>query len=287
MSATRPGGRRRTGLSSYAYRWSCAAAGEGALLDPGSFLARAARFGLEGVQLCDNLPWQELPAAALRDLRAAAADRGLFIETGARSTDPGRLTAALEASARLGSPLLRVVTEIDRSRPAAGIAAQLERISAELRAVLGRARDAGIRIALENHATLSSPDLLRILTAVDDELLGVCLDTMNSVLHLERPLETARALAPYIFSVHLKDFRVEKHPEELRVCGVPLGQGLVDVPAVLALLDEQERKGVREAALHLELYVGRRGSAQATLDYEDACVAESAEFLRGLLAGGS
>jgi sugar phosphate isomerase/epimerase len=277
---------RRTGLSSYAYRWSSGFGGDPgeALLDAGALIARAASFELQGVQICDNLPYQKLSAAALQDLRASAADLDIFIETGARGTDPGYLAAMLEASKRLGSRLLRIVAEIDRKRSQAGIEVQLQQICADIRAVLDRARDAGIKIALENHASLSSSDLLYIIESVGDESVGVCLDTMNSVLLLERPLETARALAPHTLSVHFKDFIIAKHPEEFRVSGVPLGRGLVDVPAMLAVLDEHGGERTREAALHLELYIGRREAAEATLAYEDACVAESAEFLRGILA---
>jgi len=143
--------------------------------------------------------------------------------------------------------------------------------------VLAVAHQENVRIALENHATLSSPDLLHILEAIGDDSVGICLDTMNSVMLLEHPLDTVRALAPHALCVHFKDFRIEKRAEDFRIIGVPLGEGLLDVVTVLRTVEEHH---LEQQSLHLELYVGRKETCEATRIYEDECVRRSAAYLK-------
>jgi sugar phosphate isomerase/epimerase len=270
---------RRIGLSSYAYRWSggsdCASCQ--AHMDARGLIATAAELELQGVQICDNMPYQELSRGALKEIRREADDLGIFIETGARGTDPERLTNTILASSQLGSRLLRVVAEIDRNASGKEIAEQLDRCSEDIGSVLAVAHQENVRIALENHATLSSPDLLHILETIGDDSVGICLDTMNSVMLLEHPLDTVRALAPHALCVHFKDFRIEKRAEDFRIVGVPLGEGLLDVVAVLRTVEEHH---LEQQSLHLELYVGRKETCEATRIYEDECVRRSAAYLK-------
>lgn len=45
----------------------------------------------------------------------------------------------------------------------------------------------------------------------------------------EEPVETVRKLAPYAYSTHFKDHIVTRNGEDRVVCGVPVGEGSIDI----------------------------------------------------------
>ena len=105
------------------------------------------------------------------------------------------------------------------------------------------------------------------------------MDTMNSILLLEPPLTTTQTLTPYAFTVHLKDFMIERYPEYFRIVGVALGEGIVDFPRVIQQLKESKLA----PTVHLELYLDRREDEEATRKWEDECVAKSVRSARNTL----
>lgn len=269
---------RQFGLSSYAYRWSIGygAHRPAAPMNIVSFIEKAAGFGLGRVQINDNLPYQELSAPEQRKIVSLAAKHGIAIETGVRGANTEYLKVMLDASSRLNSNLLRIVTEIDRGKSTNQIIGELDRVIVDVKNILPYAKKKGIRLAIENHATLNSKDLVYIIRSVGDPFVGVCLDTMNSILSMEPPLETVRTLAPYTLTVHLKDFRIEKLPEYFIISGVALGEGSVDFPEILRILGECGAA----PTMHVELYINRKKNDMSTLAWEDECVRKSICNLR-------
>ncbi len=267
------------GLSSYAFRWGF---GFGDFVPRVNMTAEmliqaAAEERLNAVQICDNVPFLDYPPERLHVVRSLADERGIRIETGVRGTDPAILERALLCSRTLDSKLLRVVVEIERSG-AESVTDQLESAAARIRRTAETAGEQGILIAVENHATVTAPELRFLIESVHSEACGACLDTMNSVLLLEKPEDTVRILAPVTFSVHLKDFRIAKLPDCYRIDGTALGEGLLDLPAIMAEL----RRSGNPRSFHAELYIERRGSEEETLRRERDCVRRSAEVLRDL-----
>jgi sugar phosphate isomerase/epimerase len=267
------------GLSSYAFRW---AFGFGEFRPARPMTAQdlievAASAGLGAVQLCDNVPLLSFSRSELEAVRAHAERRGIVLETGIRGTRPDQLEKALDVTALLGASLLRVVVELDRAGER-GIGPQLDQAAAELRGVMARARELSICLAVENHASVKAAEMVRLLEAVGDEACGACVDTMNSVLLLERPEETVTLLAPYALSVHLKDFRLAKDADGYRVIGTALGGGILDLETLVPLL----RSRGRVRSWHLELYGPRSGSAEETLAHERQMVVRSTACLKGL-----
>ena len=59
-------------------------------------------------------------------------------------------------------------------------------------------------------------------------LCGRCVDTNNSLMVGENPLEAVRNLAPLAFTNHFSDHRIEFEPYGCRITGVACGTG--DVP---------------------------------------------------------
>jgi sugar phosphate isomerase/epimerase len=100
----------------------------------------------------------------------------------------------------------------------------------------------GVRLALENHKDWRIDELLDILKRIDCPLVGVCLDTGNSIALLEDPHAVVEAYAPYAFTAHFKDMAVRPAPDGFLLAEVPLGLGLLDLPRVVSLLREQPHK---------------------------------------------
>jgi len=272
----------RLGLSSYAYYWATKATSseEASPLTPWDLLDKVTALGLEALQICDNVPLMDWEGAELERLGEAARGQGVILETGAQSLDVDYLHAYLDVSHLLGAHILRVV-------PWAGSETQ-ERLSVGrvhdlVKQLLPLCREHDITLAIENHFDLPDQDLAAVVQRVNDERVGVCLDTTNSTGFLQKPVETAEILAPYVVSVHLKDFVVTKKPGMgYRISGVPLGQGWLDAAAVLEVVG---RAGRRPNML-LELWVEPAESHEATLRKEDEWVRQSVAYARSQLGIG-
>ena len=95
------------------------------------------------------------------------------------------------------------------------------------------ARRVGVKIAVENHKDFECAELVEMLVRISSEFLGACIDTGNSMALLEDPMSTISTLAQYALSTHIKDMAVREVPEGFLLSEVPLGQGILDLPALL------------------------------------------------------
>jgi sugar phosphate isomerase/epimerase len=95
-----------------------------------------------------------------------------------------------------------------------------------------------VRLAVENHKDWRVPELLGLLKRISSEHVGVCVDTGNSIALVEEPMEVIEALAPYAFSIHLKDMAVQEYEEGFLLSEVPLGEGFLDLEKVITLLEK-------------------------------------------------
>ena len=102
---------------------------------------------------------------------------------------------------------------------------------AEFLAFARRAADDGVAVTLENHQDLTSAELLQICDAGRPHI-GVCLDTGNPLAVGEDPVEFARAVAPFVVHIHLKDYRVFWDAEGYRLARCAIGAGAVDFKAI-------------------------------------------------------
>ena len=107
----------------------------------------------------------------------------------------------------------------------------------------------GVTLCLENHGLLagSGQQVKQIIEAVGSTALKANPDTGNFMLVNENSVEAVRLLAPLSGSVHFKDFR-QARPDETehvyeglngaRVVGTAIGEGDVDLPAVVQALQD-------------------------------------------------
>lgn len=92
-----------------------------------------------------------------------------------------------------------------------------------------------IRVAIHNHGPRHRYNkALDVLGAVEkhDERIGACADLGHFIRSGERPTEVIRLLKGRLYGIHLKDFAEMQD----KTRGVILGQGHLDVPAVMEAL---------------------------------------------------
>lgn len=93
-----------------------------------------------------------------------------------------------------------------------------------------------MRLAVENHKDWRCEEFLEILKNIDNEWVGVTLDTGNNISLLEDPMEVVKTLAPYAFTVHLKDMAVEEYEDGFLMSEVNLGDGFLDIEGMIQVI---------------------------------------------------
>jgi 3-oxoisoapionate decarboxylase len=93
-----------------------------------------------------------------------------------------------------------------------------------------------MKLGIENHKGWRSAEQAAWLKRLGSEWIGVCLDFGNNLSLCEDPMDTARALAPYVFFAHIKDMAVEEYEDGFLLSEVPLGDGILDLKQIVQLL---------------------------------------------------
>jgi sugar phosphate isomerase/epimerase len=166
-----------------------------------------------------------LDPANLRKVRARADELNLDVEIGMRSicpTSSGFDKAAGTAEEQLGrmvdaakimrSPIVRCVlgSQADRSGP---IEKHIEATAAVLKNTRSKIMDAGVKIAIENHAgDMQARELKMLIETAGKEYVGACIDSGNAVWTIEDPHLTLEVLAPYVLTSHMRDSYVFNAP---------------------------------------------------------------------------
>ena len=107
----------------------------------------------------------------------------------------------------------------------------------------------GVRLAVENHKDCRAAELVDLVKRISSQYVGICVDTGNSIALLEEPMAVVEALAPWAVSVHLKDMAVKEYEEGFLLSEVPLGDGFLDLKAMVAVL----RKAASRIRFSLEM----------------------------------
>ncbi len=206
------------------------------LQDP-AILAEAARAGAKAFQADFMFNHPEGAEENRRRLRDFAAQNGILLtaaDYGAPSEE--RFRRQIATAREMGVTLVR-----HACGPFLGLQdpMPLKDLTAILRQAARLYEDAGMWFALENHQDYPATQVAAMLADIGSPRVGVLLDTGNSIALLEDPLETAAALAPYTFGVHLKEYAVLPAPLGFDLIGVELGTGVVNNAAILKLLAEK------------------------------------------------
>jgi sugar phosphate isomerase/epimerase len=201
--------------------------------------AHCRALGVDAVSLetCFLDPPATLDVAALR---AAAGSLELVLAWGhPDGLGFGEIPGALEDllgwiafAPRLDVTLVRLVVGSPRLRRDDRVREQIVHTVAPLREAARAAIDAGVVLAIENHADLRATELVELLERVDDPVCGICLDTANALRVGDDPIDAALVLSPWVRMLHLKDCE----PADGSLTGprsLPYGQGVIPLEAVL------------------------------------------------------
>ena len=264
----------KLGIGTYAYMWSIGFPGAKPAkpMTALELLAKARELGVHVVQYGPNLPLDHLPEAELETLVCQAREWGIELEVGTRGFETEHLRGQIAFTQRVGATLLRTIPEAGDGR-----IPSMAELAAPLKSILPELESAGVKLAIENARTPSA-EMRRVIDSLHNPWVGIALDTANSLAIPEGWEEVTRDLAPYAFSLHVKDFVVQRvwHMMGFTVEGRPAGQGQLDLAGLLETLRAAE---VSPNAI-LELWVPEQKTLDETISLEQSWVEQSIAYLR-------
>ncbi len=170
----------------------------------------------------------------------------LFLDTGGHNyaEDISPLREAIETAHRASARAVRTTVSnmVEGNRSERGVNGMRDYIDAlvqPLKEVMPLAEEYGIPVGIENHQDLCSWELLELSEKVGSPNLGVTMDVGNALAVGEHPQAFAERVLPILKHVHIKDYTVHPTPSGFRLKRCPIGHGVVDWPAVIALFDRE------------------------------------------------
>lgn len=179
----------------------------------------------------------------------------LEIQTFLPRPDPAEFEAFVKIAKEAGATSLRVVcllgrryelmnTLADWKQAVSGFHTQIE----DALPIVERYR---MPLGIENHKDWRVDEQVALLERYSSEYLGVSLDTGNNLSILDDPMETVEKLAPWTFNVHFKDMQMEECETGFLLSEVPLGDGMLDLPKMVATI----RRAKPDVNFSLEMIV--------------------------------
>jgi len=227
---------------SYGIAWGAARSNrsEAPFHDAIGFLEYCHRLGAGGIQV-------GLAAAGSEDvarLRAKAEAYRMFVEAQVglprKPADVPRFEAEVRAARQAGAEVVRGVAPGGRRYEAFDSLQAFRRFVAQAQECLALAEPVlakhRVRLALENHKDWRVGELLEVLKRLGSPQVGVCVDTGNSIALMEDPMAVVEAYAPWAVTVHLKDMAVAEYEAGFLLSEVPLGEGFLELPKMVAAL---------------------------------------------------
>jgi sugar phosphate isomerase/epimerase len=206
----------------------------------------AASLQLDSLFLTDLDVYENFSESYLRDLKKKADDSGLILYAGSWSICPTskffnkkwgtaeeHLALGLRVAKALESPAFRCILGMgeDRDTPG-GIEARMADTIKVCRSARSQALDAGVKIAVENHAgDMQAWELAGLCEEAGKEYVGVTLDTGNAAWTMEDPLESLEILAPYVAASALRDSMIWQTPQGAALQWTAVGEGVIDFKA--------------------------------------------------------
>ena len=206
-------------------------------------IAYAASLRLDTLLISDLDAYESLEDAHLLEVKKFADNAGVALYAGSWSICPTsvkfkknwgsaeeHLRLGLRVSKTLGSPVFRVVLGAgeDRQTPG-GIRARIADTVKVLKACKQEALDAGVKVAVENHAgDMHSWELRDLVEEAGPDFVGVNIDSGNAAWTLEDPMDVLRTLGKYTICSSLRDNMIWETPDGASVQWTAAGEGLID-----------------------------------------------------------
>jgi sugar phosphate isomerase/epimerase len=238
QNETKPAHKTRLGFDNFSVRamkWNA-----------GQLIDYAASLKLDSLFLTDLDVYESFQESYLRDLKKKASDNGLVIYAGSWSICPTskffknkwgtaeeHLALGIRVAKALQSPAFRCILGMgdDRATPG-GIEARMADTIKVCRSARSQALDAGVKIAIENHAgDMQAWELAGLCEEAGKEYVGVTLDTGNATWTMEDPMESLEILAPYVAASALRDSMIWQTPQGAAIQWTAIGEGVIDYKA--------------------------------------------------------
>ncbi len=210
----------------------------------------SARLKVDSLFITDLYAFTSFDDAYLKQLRQRAADKGVQLFLGSWSICPTserfkdqwgtaeeHLALGVRMSKTLGSPVFRVILGGGQDRlTKGGIQARIDDTVKVLKKSRSRCMDAGVKIAVENHAgDMHSLELVQLIEEAGKEFVGANMDSGNAVWTLEDPIENLKNLGPYTLTTSLRDTAVWESKNGVTAQWTAMGEGMVDWKKYFAL----------------------------------------------------
>ena len=265
------------GISSYSYTWAVGVPGS-LLQKPFTaydLIDKASSSDVKLIQIADNLPLEDLSNTELKNLVSYSKNKNVSLEFGSRGLTPEHTVKCLKIAENLSSPILRMV--IDKP----GFEPDLKLIISIIRDLLPEFESRKIRLAIENHDRFKAREFEKIIQSVGSDLVGICLDSVNSLGAGEGFETVSEILLPYTVNVHIKDFTIYRvsHKMGFIIEGRPAGQGMLNISQTIEKLSGMNQCN----SAILELWTPPELKIEDTILKEDKWATESIQFLKTII----
>lgn len=223
---------------------------------------------LDTIQISSLGDYDSLDPAYLAQVRDKARGFGIHIDAGigcicplstgwsAKNADPAQyILKGLDVAKAVGANSMRCFMGASADRRGKyPITALMENTIKTFQSVAPRAREIGVKIALENHSgDMQAREVRTIIEESGKDIIASCLDTGNPMWVVEDPLVTLEVLGPYVVTTHVRDSVVYEHPRGAAAQWVALGDGIIDFHK---FFDRFAQLGPK-ASVQLEIITGR------------------------------
>lgn len=203
----------------------------------------AASLKLDTLLISDLDAYESLDDAHLREIKAKADALKIEIYVGSWSICPTsvrfkntwgtaeeHVATGIRVAKTLGSPVFRVILGASDDRKSeGGIRARIADTVKVLKASEKVAKDAGVKIAVENHSgDMHSWELVDLIEAAGKDFVGANIDSGNAAWTLEDPMDVLERLGPYTICSSLRDDMIWESPDGATIAWTAAGEGLID-----------------------------------------------------------
>jgi len=194
----------------------------------------------------------------LKKVREELRKYGLYAEVAMRGIDPEALGEAVEVTHKIGADLLRTYCCFGKYNQET-----LKKAPDNFKKIVPLLKKYRIKFAIENHEEETADEIIEIIKKVDSPWVGSHCDIGNSMMAWEEPAVAVNKLAPYALTSHFKDHIIIKDGDEYKICGVPLGEGNIDIDECFRILFEKStltRINVEQTYPFLSVFKREKGT---------------------------
>lgn len=206
-------------------------------------LEYAAEQKVDTILFSDLKVYENHEESYLKEIKAQADELGIEIQAGTGGICPTsnsfkktygtaeqHLALAIRVARTLGSSVVRCYQGSARDRKSpGGLKPHMEATIATCKKVKGLALEAGVKIAIENHAgDMAAFQLRELIEKAGPDYVGATIDSGNATFTMEAPLRNLEILAPYVVCSGIRDTMVWDDGKGIKSQWTAMGDGVTD-----------------------------------------------------------